>query len=360
MKILVISNLYPSAKDKVYGTFVKNFYLDICSKNKSGINDLIAIKGRRKSKTSTIGAYIHFYIKTLFDLAFRNYDLIYVHTITFPIIPIRIAMIIKHLPIVFNVHGGDVLVHNKIANILKMLAKPILPKAKLVVCPSEYFKGIVKSEFPNVPDNKIFVSPSGGIAPYFFKEKNNRDNENDEMVVGYVSRIDPGKGWNLLLQAAAKLMNEDCKIRIIIIGRGSQEQELKESIRGLGLSDVVKYVGPIKYEELPLWYQKFDILAFPTMERESLGLVGLEAMAASVPVITSNIGAQSHYVIDGQNGYLFKSGDASDLYNALKRYLNSTMADKNKLSHEAYKTALNYEATSISEKLYTKLLSLMQ
>lgn len=66
---------------------------------------------------------------------------------------------------------------------------------------------------------------------------------------------------------------------------------------------MIKYIGPIPYHSLPEIYCTLDLFIFPTCLEESLGLVGLEAMACEVPVIGSYIGGLKDYIKDKENGF---------------------------------------------------------
>lgn len=102
--------MYPSATDPVYGTFVKNFMDELRKRNHDGINDIVTIYGKRKWIISKLITYTGFYTRLILRLLFIQYDLVYVHTITFPSPGLRIASIFKHhIPLIFNVHGNDVL-----------------------------------------------------------------------------------------------------------------------------------------------------------------------------------------------------------------------------------------------------------
>ena len=359
MKILTVSNMYPSEKDKVYGTFVKNFFEEVEKRNPAGVNDLVALKGRRKGISGKLAGYVSFYSRLLYRLLFRNYDLIYVHTVTFPIIPLRIAASVKRLPLVFNVHGDDVLPSNTLKKKLKSLSKALLPEAKLVVSPSEYFRGVVLREFPGVRAENVFVSPSGGVASRFFVQ--HKPSDDSTLHLGYVSRIDPGKGWDVLLKAVAALKTKEIKCHLTIIGRGSEVGAMEKMIRDLDLEECVEYLGPKPQDELPGLYSSFDLFIFPSVRSaESLGLVGLEAMAAGTPVAGSDMAGISSYVEDGTNGYLFRPGDAGDLVVKVEAYTGLSREQRSEMSAKAVETARKYDATMVSDNLYSKLVSLLK
>lgn len=360
MRLLVISNMYPSETDKVYGTFVRNFVEDARRRNAGGVTELVAIRGKRKGAAAKAAAYAAFYAKTLYKLLFKSYDIVYVHTITFTSIPLRVASWFRRLPLVFNVHGDDVLPETAMKKRLKRIAAPMLPRAKMIVSPSVYYRKVLREEFRALIDyTDIFVSPSGGLGPKFYYDTPKAP-ESQTLTLGFVSRIDHGKGWKTLLDAVALLRQRGIACRAIIAGKGAQSQQLEEAIKEKGLIDCVKYIGPQSHDSLPALYRSFDLFIFPTERRaESLGLVGIEAMAAGTPVIASRIGGPSGYVIDDVNGYLFDTGDANVLADRIEEFSALSKDDKLRLSEGAMKTAADYHTDDVQRELYDKLLSLI-
>ncbi len=360
MRLLVISNMYPSETDKVYGTFVRNFVEDARRRNAGGTTELVAIRGKRKGAAAKAAAYAAFYAKTLYKLLFKSYDIVYVHTITFTSIPLRVASWFRRLPLVFNVHGDDVLPETAMKKRLKRIAAPMLPRAKMIVSPSVYYRKVLREEFPALIDyTDIFVSPSGGLGPKFYYDTPKAP-ESQTLTLGFVSRIDHGKGWKTLLDAVALLRQRGIACRAIIAGKGAQSQQLEEAIKEKGLIDCVKYIGPQSHDSLPALYRSFDLFIFPTERRaESLGLVGIEAMAAGTPVIASRIGGPSGYVIDDVNGYLFDTGDANVLADRIEEFSALSKDDKLRLSEGAMKTAADYHTDDVQRELYEKLLTLV-
>lgn len=356
MKLLIISNMYPSIKDPVYGTFVQSFVENISELNKDGITDKVVLKGRDGYLVYKIWKYLKFYICSFFRLLYFNYDIIYVHTITYPIIPIRIVSLFKNMPIVFNVHGADVLTRGKVAATLKEIAKPLLVKAKLIVSPSYYFKEVLLKEFPFLINEKIFISQSSGINNSFYIDKKNTKNE--VFTIGFVSRIDYAKGWDTFLKALFILINRNIKIQAVIAGRGAQINDMLNMIDKLSLDSYVKYLGPIPYKKLPDTYSTFDIFIFPTLLEESLGLVGLEAMACKIPVIGSKIGGLQDYIIPNYNGYLFTPNNEVELADKIEYYFYLDHKKKKILQNNAYQTALQYKSEIINLELYKKLIKI--
>lgn len=369
LKMLTVANMYPSATDPTYGTFIKNFVTRINELNVGGSNRVVTIYGRRQGKLSKLLAYLSYYCRLTGALLARRYDLIYVHTITFPTPALRIASLFRRLPIVFNVHGDDVLPSNGFKRMLKRMSRPLLPKAKTIVSPSAYFKEVLLQEFPELNPDRIFVSPSGGIDSKFFVPHARQTASTlpgelpleRPVEIGFVSRIDTGKGWDTLLRAISALKAQGLKVHATFAGRGSQSSMLENMINELGLTREVNYVGPVAHDKLPALYASFDLFVFPTTRlNESLGLVGLEAMAAGTPVIASNMAGPAGYVTHGVNGYLFTPGSVEALTQALTTFIALPLATRHAFSVAAVQAARAYEADSVARTLYNHLLTLHQ
>lgn len=352
MKILVISNLYPSQKNPFYGSFVANFVKQLCDYSPENKIRLCALRGKSKTTIGKAFKYCIFYGSILKHLIFNNYDLVYVHLITHSTIPIRIVSAFKKLNLIFNIHGQDLLVTTPLASKLLELAKPMLYNASYIVVPSNYFKTVTLNKLPNISEQKILVSASGGVSDDFFIDQKNN---NSVPVIGYVSRIDKGKGWDIFIKAAKILTDAGINAKYIIAGGGQEVDDLNKQLTALALDNIC-YVGPKKYSELPGIYSTFDLFVFPTTLEESLGLVGLEAMASGVPVIGSRIGGLTDYIEDRVNGYFFRVSDANDLAEKIRTYLILRPDEQKMMSERAMQTAKEYNKSVVAKKLFEKIL----
>lgn len=164
------------------------------------------------------------------------------------------------------------------------------------------------------------------------------------------------KGWDVLLDAVSelKLRKEIKGKRILFVGYGTQTELLKKRIQELDLLEFCDYLGPKTHQELSELYHQADIMIFPTMLYESLGLVGLEAMACGCPVIGSNIGCLPEYIKDETTGFLFEPGNSHELANKIIDYYNLSDNQKDIMRMQAIKMAGKYDSDEISQRLVNK------
>ena len=155
----------------------------------------------------------------------------------------------------------------------------------------------------------IFVTPSGGVDVDLFKPTNVRDNHKNKVKIGFSSHLSTDKGIDLIIEFLKNVsvlkFNGDVKIELHYIKYGLEKEKYSKILRGF--PNTIEY--PIaRKEEMPKFYNTIDLFLFPT-KRDSLGTVGLEALACGVPVLGTDDFALKEYILPGINGELFKKDD---------------------------------------------------
>jgi L-malate glycosyltransferase len=351
IKLLLISNMYPSVESEHYGIFVKNFVESLRDSNIQIISQSL-ICGRGKGVFSKLFKYLRFYISIVCNMLKFNYDMIYIHFPTYSCLPLRVFLPIISKPIILNFHGGDAFPASKLSQILYKLTFPLVKKANTIVVPSGYFKKVVMDKFV-LADDKVFISPSAGVDMNMFRPLVENEKNNQNFTVGYVSRVDEGKGWDILLKAIHLLKTEISNIKCLIVGSGLQVYELERMIIELGLQKEVKYFGAVAHEKLNQAYNMFDVFIFPTTLNESLGLVGIEALACGVPIIGSRIGGLEDYITEDLNGYFFTPKQEDELAIKILKYYNEQPVFCN-----IRETVLRYDTKKVASDLISKLESI--
>lgn len=357
MKIFLISNLYPSNNHKDYGVFVKNIE-DELVKNGAEITHKVVISGRAESSTDKLLKYGKFYAEIISAYRKKDFDLVYLHFLSHSAPGLLLAKVLfgKKKKFIINVHGSDVLKFNK--GLLKWCNIRLLEETDLLVVPSLYFKEVIHSVFPHFPNDKIYVSPSGGINLLLFKYK--RPAVGKELHLGFVSRIEDDKGWLTFLEAIKELKTKGVPIQASIAGMGSKVMEMVNKIKEYHLEKEVDYLKILSHQELSLLYNKLDLFIFPTQASESLGLVGVEAMACGVPVIGTEIGGLKTFIENGKNGFFTTPGNGKELAAKIEFYYNLSEIEKNKIIEAAVLTAQKYDRIKVGKELYSKFAQLIK
>ena len=134
-------------------------------------------------------------------------------------------------------------------------------------------------------------------------------------IVGNVGRLHPDKDQATLIRGYAQaLPSLPADSLLVIIGTGKLEADLKELVESLGIDEKVVFLGQVPRARR--YFKAFDVFAL-TSDREPFGMVLLEAMAAEIPIISSNNGGAVE-VVDGY-GQVFPFADEKSLGQCLTR-----------------------------------------
>ena len=140
----------------------------------------------------------------------------------------------------------------------------------------------------------------------------------EEPVVLFVGQLIRGKGVDLLLRALTLVR---CRFRAVIVGSGNHEGACMALARELGLGDRVCFVGWVPHDRLDRHYEQARVVAVPSRWPEPFGMVGLEAMWASRPVVGFEVGGIPDWLSDRESGFLVPAADWRAFGQALERLL---------------------------------------
>lgn len=128
----------------------------------------------------------------------------------------------------------------------------------------------------------------------------------NKVILGFVGRLDEQKGIVPFIREISKNKDDFKDCRILLVGNGSLEDDIKRLIKDNNLEELFILTG--FQEDIYKFYGIIDILFLPSLY-EGLPMVILEAMAFKKPIISMNVGSISEVVIDGYNGKLVKRGE---------------------------------------------------
>lgn len=145
--------------------------------------------------------------------------------------------------------------------------------------------------------------------------------QHDDFIIITAGRLSEQKNQKLLIEAVGELKNEINNLKLIILGDGPLREELDSFIRGKGLDEIVRLLGNV--DNIEDYYAKADIFALCSLY-EGVPLVILEAMAAGLPVITTDVGGIKDILQDG--GILVPAGDDRAYIDALRQLISDKSA----------------------------------
>lgn len=143
-------------------------------------------------------------------------------------------------------------------------------------------------------------------------------------LIGIVGRLQRWKGMHTLIAALPVVRARHAAAHLVIVGGAHDTEpgygdELRELARANGVESAVTFAG--YQSDVPRWMQAMDIVVHAS-DREPFGIVVVEAMALSKPVIAGAAGGPSEIITDGQNGLLVPFDDVAALANAITRFLD--------------------------------------
>ena len=216
----------------------------------------------------------------------------------------------------------------------------------LTITNSDY--ELIKLKSNRVKDARI-VRVHNGIDPneYGFKDDMKRKHQTeirkefgvqtDTYLLGYIGRLSPEKGCDLLISAFTKVLENKSNVRLLIIGDGILRSSLEKKVKFFEISEKVIFTG--FRSDIPKILSCLNCLILPSYT-ETFSLTTIQAMGAGIPVIASDTGGNPEQIISNFNGYLFETGNYLDLSKKILKMINSKkdeyMGNNGKLLVEEY------------------------
>lgn len=192
------------------------------------------------------------------------------------------------------------------------LARQLL-RAQRILAPSRFLKEMFVHN--GLPGERIDVVPYGVDTGVLVAAR--RDRDGGPVRVGFMGSLAPHKGVHLLVEAVRQVRGD---LRLSIHGRTTDFPDYSRKIEEMAAGDSrVELCGPFPRAKLGEVLSGLDLLVLPSLWYENTPFVVLEAFAAGVPVLASDLGGAAEIVRDGINGELFRRGDAQDLAGRIQR-----------------------------------------
>lgn len=172
------------------------------------------------------------------------------------------------------------------------------------------------------------------------------------LTIGFVGRMLPGKGLDVLGNALAQIKSEPWNL--LVVGDGPERNRFEASLSEYDLADRVRFTGAISYDSVPDFFQQMDVMVMPTQTtkriREQFGRVLVEAMASGVPVIGSTCGAIPEVIAEA--GLVVPEGDADQLAGALRRLLADAALRQGLVRAGRQRVTQHYSWDNVADKTH--------
>ena len=220
-------------------------------------------------------------------------------------------------PLVISVWGNDVVVEDEGG---EDDAVRLLEAADRITATTHFLAGAC-SRYAGIPEDGIVVIPFGVEVERFEEARRRRPPGTGVLRIGFVKHLLPKYGPEYLLRAVPRMTERFPTVKVVMVGGGYLEDDLRKLSVDLGIADRVEWVGRVPYERIPDIQAGLDVFVMPSVCRESFGVSAIEAQAAGVPVVASDFPGVREAVQDGVGGILVQPRDSGAIAEAVSRLL---------------------------------------
>ena len=218
-------------------------------------------------------------------------------------------------------HGGeesfyDMIISSRILRFISSIT--YFSSNRIIVLGSSFIEDYNKIKLLEKQIYKVLPNPVE--SSYLNQSYKNSLENNDEINILYLSRIDKRKGCEIAIESM-KYFPANLKVVLNVCGDGPLLNEMKQLVKKSKLENI-RFHGYVKDHEKIMQFKKNDIFLYPTYYGEGLPVCLLEAMSFGLPVITRPIGGISDFIKDGVNGFITKSLNPIDYSEIILKLIN--------------------------------------
>lgn len=263
-----------------------------------------------------------------------RFDLIHAHLPPAELY-VRLALLgisARELPLLITKHN-DCAFHEMPGE--KLLGRWVARRAWKVIAISDAVRRFMVEPTLGLPEEQVETIVYGSDASAYASapaeavaalRQQWKPEKEEGIIIGFAGRLVPQKDIKTLLRAFAFFREwHQLKARLVLVGMGPLEAELKQFGADIGLEDDVVWAG--FREDVPAVMHAFDVFVL-TSKHEGFGLVLVEAMAAGKPVVATRAGAIPEVVADGETGYLTDIGDSAAICAAFEKLLDPALRQR--------------------------------
>ncbi len=261
------------------------------------------------------------------------------------------------LPLIFTFHTlYDQYVHyfpfarQASKQVVQRISRNFCNRANRVVAPSQlivsYLQRIgVKTPIVNIPTG-VDLDEFTDLNPNWLEE--NYGIKPEEKVLLFVGRLGQEKNVTFLIKAFHTVQSSLPECRLVMVGKGPQENTLRRMCRDLGIQDKVIFTGVLPRHKIVHCYASADLFVFPSVT-ETQGLVIGEAKATGLPVVAIRAYGPAEMVYHGEDGFLTEPSQSSFTTAIIDLLDNKELYDR--MSQNAYKNVSKISASYCAEKM---------
>ncbi|MCK5027251.1 MAG: glycosyltransferase family 4 protein [Candidatus Pacebacteria bacterium] len=239
--------------------------------------------------------------------------------------------------------------------VMRWVQRHVALSAYKIVVPSEYLKKIIA--LWGVDSKKIFI-----VYNAFEKVFVNKTREELRKKLEFVSptilsvgRLVPWKGFNTLVEIMSEIRKYVSDARLVIVGDGTQKQELQDKIREMEAESYVTLVGAVSHKEVLDHIVASDVFVLNT-QYEGFSHLVLEVMSLGTPIITTSVGGNVEIVKNEENGILVPFNDKKEIVASIVLVFKEK-GSAGKMAEKASEDVLHYSTERMLEGVIKVLTS---
>lgn len=218
-------------------------------------------------------------------------------------------------PYIVTLHGTDLILLKK-SGFLRGRARRVFKRAAKITVVSNFLKNELVALFPET-ETKIAVIPMP-IDPVVLQHEEKADVPG--RIILCPARLIEQKNLGVLMEAFTQITTEFPDAKLLIVGSGPKEAELKNKARNLDLEKKVEFLPSMPPAKLGKLYQAAEVVTLVS-RNEGFGLVLVEAFLFQKPVVAARSGGIPDIVSDGENGFLVDPDKVDAMASAFKKLL---------------------------------------
>jgi glycosyltransferase involved in cell wall biosynthesis len=227
-------------------------------------------------------------------------------------------------------------------------------RANFVSSPTRLIFESMKFTNPNIPHHA--VSNPINTAEFHPPAKGTPKN-NHPFTILYAGRLAEEKKIDVVIRAAAQARKAIPDIRVIVVGRGAYEAQLKNLVSTLGMKNAVEFTGFVPNEKLISYYAESDVFAIMSTA-ETQSIVAMQALACGMPVIAADAWGFKEYITPDV-GFLIAPGDVDGVAEKIV-YLHSRPDVRAAMGMNGEEKVSRYSIANIAstwEEIYTNVIA---
>jgi L-malate glycosyltransferase len=267
-------------------------------------------------------------------------------------------------PVLLMPYGSDILIEPYKSLLRRLIVKYAINKADMITCDCETVKNAI-IEMTGFAQNKMVLFPWGIELEKFYPDraKSIRVREklawaNNKILIMNRS-FESVYGVHYFIEALPEIVSEEPTTRVVLIGSGPLEQQLRALIADMKLNKVVTFVGRVPSDEMPEYLNAADVYVSTSLSDGTSSSL-LEAMACALPVVVTEIPANKEWVINGRNGLFVSPKSPADVSRQVLTLLRASSLrhemGKNNLAVARSKADWNKNVDKL-EEMYRLLVS---